>query len=165
MRSRSVPMPTKRTDDVTAEILSRISAGEPYARIYRSDTKRFPHQTAWNDWLLADETLAIAHSKAREIGFDFMAAECLDIADDSSKDSIVDSRGNVKLDVEFAQRSKLRVWTRLQLLAKWDPKRYGERVTHAGDASAPISVENASEPLARELVMLLRGTKTIEHKP
>ena len=31
------------------------------------------------------------------------------------------------MNAEFVARSRLRVDTRLKLLAKWDPKRYGER--------------------------------------
>lgn len=32
------------------------------------------------------------------------------------------------IDTEHIQRSKLRVETRLKLLAKWNPKRYGDRI-------------------------------------
>jgi hypothetical protein len=31
--------------------------------------------------------------------------------------------------------------TRLKLLAKWSPKKYGERVQVAGDADSPLKVE------------------------
>ena len=35
---------------------------------------------------------------------------------------------------------KLQIETRLKLLAKWNPKKYGDKVTHSGDASAPIAL-------------------------
>ena len=35
---------------------------------------------------------------------------------------------------------KLQIETRLKLLAKWDPKRYGGRTVLAGDAQAPLAL-------------------------
>ena len=108
-------MPTKRHDDVEAEILRRISEGEPLATICRSDPKRFPHPTTWGDWVAADETLAFAYARAREVGFDAIAAEGLTIVDD--------------VDEDPASR-RVRADYRLKLLAKWDPKRYGDAMLH-----------------------------------
>jgi len=36
---------------------------------------------------------------------------------------------------------KLQIETRLKLLAKWNPKKYGDRVTMAGDAENPLQVK------------------------
>ena len=36
---------------------------------------------------------------------------------------------------------KLQIETRLKLLAKWNPKKYGDRVTMAGDAENPLAVK------------------------
>jgi len=36
---------------------------------------------------------------------------------------------------------KLQIETRLKLLAKWNPKKYGERLAVAGDAENPLKVE------------------------
>jgi hypothetical protein len=36
---------------------------------------------------------------------------------------------------------KLQIETRLKLLAKWNPKKYGDRVQLAGDADSPLKVE------------------------
>jgi hypothetical protein len=68
-----------------------------------------------------------AIARARESGFDYLAAECLEIAEDGSNDYMASKHGPV-LDTEHVQRSKLRIETRLKLLAKWDPKRYGDKV-------------------------------------
>jgi hypothetical protein len=160
----AVPYPTKKLPDTVDEILRRLAQGETYARIHRSDPNKFPLPGTWSDWLLADEDLSLAHRKARQVGFDIMAEDCLDIADDSSKDTIVDAKGNVKLDAEWAQRSKLRVWTRLQLLRVWDPTRYGDKVMHSGDADNPVVVQQDAAALARELVGMMR-VKVLEQKP
>ncbi len=108
-------MPTKRHDDVEEEILRRLADGEPLATICASDPKRFPHPTTWGDWVAADETLAFAYARARETGFDAIAAKGLAIVDDVSEDP--------------ASR-RVRADYRLKLLAKWDPKRYGDATLH-----------------------------------
>lgn len=108
-----MPARTKRHDDVEEEILRRISDGEPLATICASDKRRFPHPTTWGDWVAKDEGLAIAYARAREVGFDAIAAEGLKIVDNVTEDP--------------ASR-RVRADYRLKLLAKWDPKRYGDAV-------------------------------------
>jgi hypothetical protein len=87
-----------------------------------------------------DASLVEAIARAREIGYDALAEECLKIADDGTNDYVEGERGP-QLNSEHIQRSKLRIETRLKLLAKWSPKRYGERVQVAGDADSPLKVE------------------------
>jgi hypothetical protein len=71
-------------------------------------------------------------ARAREVGFDAIALEALAIADASEHDTKVVGRGeDFEREVpnhEWISRSKLRVETRLKLLAKWDPKRYGDKI-------------------------------------
>jgi benzoyl-CoA reductase/2-hydroxyglutaryl-CoA dehydratase subunit BcrC/BadD/HgdB len=79
-------------------------------------------------------------ARARAEGFDAIADGCLEIADDARNDWMekVSKEGDadgVAFNAEHVQRSKLRIETRLKLLAKWDPKRYGElqKVEHSGE--------------------------------
>jgi hypothetical protein len=37
---------------------------------------------------------------------------------------------------------KVQAEIKLKLLAKWNPKRYGDKITHAGDDDNPVVVEN-----------------------
>lgn len=77
-------------------------------------------------WKEANESFASDIARAREAGFDAIAAECLDIADETSNDTLFTEHGD-RPNTEWISRSKLRVETRLKLLAKWDPKRYGDK--------------------------------------
>lgn len=132
-------MPTKRFDDVDQEILKRISEGEPLAVICRSDPVRFPTPMTWGNWVDKDESLAIGYARAREVGFDAIAADCLEIADETSNDTkkVGDDEREVA-NAEWISRSKLRVETRLKLLAKWDPKRYGDKTLIGSDPENPL---------------------------
>lgn len=68
-------------------------------------------------------------ARARELGYDAIAEDCFDIADEAEHTS------------ESVQHAKLRIWTRTQLLAKWSNK-YSEkqRVEHSGNKEQPITI-------------------------
>jgi hypothetical protein len=80
----------------------------------------------------------VAIARAREEGFDAIAREALEIADDGRRDYVPLENGGLAVDHDHIARSRLRVDTRLKLLAKWDPKRYGERIQHANDPDNPM---------------------------
>ena len=106
-----------------------------------------PHpSTVWR-WREADEELSQLIARARDVGFDKIAADTFEIADDGRNDWMerLDKDGQGigwMLNGEHVQRSKLRIETRLKLLAKWDPKRYGEMIKneHSGPDGGPLKV-------------------------
>ena len=121
--TRGAPRKFDRAKVVPA-ICTRLATGEPMAVICRD--LKVPVRTV-NDWRAQDPDIAAQFDEARDLGFDAIAHECLEIADDRSNDWTIGERGGRVLDNEAVQRSKLRIETRLKLLARWDPKRYGER--------------------------------------
>jgi hypothetical protein len=117
---------TEKRKDISKEILSRLAKGEPLAVICRDEF--LCNAETWRNWCKEDDILAIAYARAREDGFDAIAIECLDIADNTENDTKKVGDGAETCNSEWIARSRLRVDTRLKLLAKWDPKRYGEKV-------------------------------------
>ena len=95
-----------------------------------------------SDWKAAHESFAADIACAREEGYDKIASDCLQIADDGWNDTYLDDDGNKRTDTDVIQRSKLRIETRLKLLAKWDPKRYGDKVdvNHGGQDGNPVNM-------------------------
>jgi hypothetical protein len=83
----------------------------------------------------ADPAFAEDIAGARSLGWDHLAAECLEIADDSRNDYVEqfndegDESQGWRFNSENVLRSRLRIETRLKLLAKWDNGRYGEAKT------------------------------------
>lgn len=110
------------------EICDRMAKGEPLAQICR-DEHMPGYRTTYN-WMDEYPDFAANIARAREDGHDMIAADCLEIAD-NAKNDWMDANGEdatgYKLNGEHIQRSKLRIETRLKLLAKWNPKKYGER--------------------------------------
>lgn len=147
--------PSTYTPEKADAICERIGEGEPLRVICRD-----PGMPSWRTvyrWIEADEEFAARIAHARTRGFDAIAEQCLDIADDRSNDTKVietEDGGREVANTEWISRSKLRVETRLKLLAKWDPKRYGDKLdlNHSG------RVVHASEMTDDELLRLAAGS-------
>ncbi|MBF9150894.1 hypothetical protein [Novosphingobium jiangmenense] len=103
--------PTKRTREIEQTVLEGLRLGTPLAQLCRQEG--MPSDETWRNWCKADAELSKAYADARDAGFDTIAAEVL---------TIIDTR-----DEDPASR-RVRAEYRLKLLAKWDPKRYGDRV-------------------------------------
>ena len=115
---------SKKKPEVIDEVLRRLSDGEPLAVICRSDEK-FPHPVVWGRWVDADPELAIAYARARDVGADAIASHALALIDEEP------ARVEGRVDPGHVQWRRAQVDTRLKLLAKWNPKLYGDKSTTA----------------------------------
>lgn len=131
-------MPPKSTftQEAADRIVAALCEGKPLAQVCREIGVGL--STVY-DWQAADEAFAGRIARAREVGEEVIAASCLDIADDGRRDYVANEDGVPVVDHDHIQRSKLRIDTRLKLLAKWNPKKWAERQVLAGDASNPLA--------------------------
>lgn len=131
---------TTYTKEIADSICEQLSVGVPLREICRQEG--YPAWRTVYDWLAKDDEFATRFAHARDVGHEALAQECLDIADNAENDWMLrenkDGFESWQLNGEHVQRSKLRIETRLKLLAKWNPKKYGDKVTHSGDAENPI---------------------------
>lgn len=135
------------TQEVADEICERLGKGEPLAQICRDDN--MPGLRTVSDWRIANEQFSAAIARAREDGYDMIAADCLRISDDGQNDTYETDDG-MRTNTDVIARSKLRIETRLKLLAKWDPKRYGEKMQteHSGSMHVISATELKDDELA-----------------
>lgn len=95
------------------------------------------------DWMREDKVFDERIARARDAGYDIIAEEALAI----SNTPLIGERVTESEDGKSITREdmlghrKLQIETRLKLLAKWNPKKYGDRLTHSGDDEAPIVAE------------------------
>lgn len=122
--AKKMGRPSKRTDSMVDEIIERLSDGEPLAAICRDNG--MPNPSTVYDWMNADPSLSQRFARAREDGFDAIARQALEIAD--MPPAYTTGEGTARIDAGDVQNRKLQIETRLKLLAKWDPKRYGDKV-------------------------------------
>ncbi|MDP1873650.1 hypothetical protein [Phenylobacterium sp.] len=126
--------PTARfEDDIVVELLKRTEAGEPLLRIC-SDPK-MPARRSVYDWIENDPEFSSQFHDARKRGIHALAEQCLDIADEPSKDAVA------------ATDKRIRIDTRLRLAGKWLPSIYGDKVLneHTGKDGGPIQTYDLSK--------------------
>ena len=134
---KTIGRPSKYTPELAAEICKRLSNGEPLRQICRDD-----HMPAWQkiyEWMAKDAELSGAIAHAREVGQDAMAERAYAEMYDEPERMLTEGGG--RIDPGYVQLVKARAEITLKLLAKWNPKRYGDRIAVAGDAESPIKVE------------------------
>jgi hypothetical protein len=87
-----------------------------------------PSFVAVYDWMAMDEDFALRIARARDSGSDSIADQCVELADTEPADQVQAAWRRTQID------------TRLKLLAKWSPKKYGDRtaVEHQGGISLTV---------------------------
>lgn len=135
--------PTKRTPTVESRILDGLAAGTPLTILCEPLDMPDP-ATVWR-WADSDAAFSQAIARARDAGFDRIALEALRIADTPLEGATITEKpdGKEVKRADMLGHRKLQVETRLKLLAKWDPKRYGERLAQeiSGPNGGPIETE------------------------
>ena len=150
-------------EQLIEQICVRLATGEPLAQICRDEG--MPADRTVRLWCQEDTAIAAAIARAREMGEDALAEQCLEIADDARNDWMErqgeDGGEGWRLNGDHVQRSKLRIETRLKLLAKWNPKKYGDKVSAelSGPAGGPIQL--AAVDLTRLTTDQLRQLKAM----
>jgi hypothetical protein len=125
--------PSAYTQAVADEICERLSKGEPLAQICRDE--HMPAVRTVSDWKDAHETFAADFARAREEGYDEIALDTLNIID-TIPERHATKEGD-KVDPGHVAWLKNRAEQRLKLLAKWDPKRYGDKLAIGGASDLP----------------------------
>jgi len=138
------------------EVVEWIASGGMLREYCRQPGK--PARQTIDLWRDKDPIFAGRVGRARDQGFDVIAEDCLNIADSNGQDTRVTDKGDEVTDGDVIQRSKLRVETRLKLLACWDPRRYGSKVQLGGDGGAPIKIAatGPTVPPTRDLLTGIR---------
>lgn len=132
-------------------ICKGLEKGIPLRQILR-DNPGMPTRQTLHDWTKRVPEAAKRMAEARDLGEFALAEECLEIADDARNDWMErkSEGGGMEFNAEHVQRSKLRIYTRLQLLAKFNPKRWGDRVQHAdadgGKLESPVITVTLVKP-------------------
>ena len=131
--------------EIVTEICARLATGEPLTAICRD-----AHTPAWQTvygWMAKHPEVAKDIARAREVGHDAIAEECLQIANTpvmGEETEVSDAGVKIKRSDALGHR-KLQIHTRLQLLAKWNPKKYGDRqaVELTGAEGGPVEISKS----------------------
>lgn len=148
--------PTEYNSDVAGRICAELATGRTLRDVCRDDG--MPPESTVRRWVMDDrEGFAAQYARAREIGYQSMADELVEISDDGSNDWMRrkgDEDAPYVLNGEHVQRSRLRVDTRKWLLSKALPKVYGDKVTTeiTGKDGGPVQTESVSDLEAARMI-------------
>ena len=141
-----MPYPAKKNPKLLEEVLLRIAGGETLAALGRALDF---HPQSWADWMRADEALAVAYQRARDVGADALAEQALSLIDEEP------ARIEGRVDPGHVQWKRAQVETRLKLLACWNPKKYGTKQTHeiGNKDGEPLKIDAKVDDVALTLAM------------
>jgi len=154
---------TEYSEEVASIILARLSDGESARSIARDPA--MPVISTIMKWLADNKQFSEQYARACEMRADAVFDELFEIADDGQNDWMErqDKDGeNIgwQLNGEHVQRSKLRVDARKWALARMQPKKYGDRITHAGDPENPVVTKELTDhEYARRTAFVLQRAK------
>lgn len=160
-KKTSVPCDAKAKD----EIIERQSRGEPIYLICKES--HMPSLHTVYDEFERDKDFGDKFARARATAFDLLAAQCLTIADSMHEvekstewhDKAGKKTGGTTTIEDALGHRRLQIETRMRLLAKWDPQRYGDRMEVGGQvnhnhefasAFARVMQESAEDGAARK---------------
>lgn len=143
------------SDALAAEIVERISNGEQLRVICRDE--HMPTWSAVYGWIRDNADFAAAMNQARELGADAIAEDALEILDESPERT--GTQFGDKVDAGFVAWQKNRVEQRLKLLAKWHPKKYGDRTAMelTGAEGGPVQITDTER--AAKIAAILAAAK------
>jgi hypothetical protein len=141
-----VPKPTGRpskfSQALADEIVERVSNGEPLAPVCRDLGLGL---TTWYQWCKDRPDLSEAIARAREAGEEIIAADALRIIDEEPSLNI--TQFGSSYDSSSVTWAKNRAELRLKLLAKWNPRKWGDKIAVGGADDLPALQSQANVTL------------------
>ena len=117
--------------------------------------------------MLRDPELKVIYDEAREMQAESWSDEMVDIANDGRNDTYVDDKGNVRVDHDVVNRSKLRVNTMQWLMGRIHHKRFGDKLHQTVDGNLNVNhteiLDNARR--RKEQVAQQRRERAQEERP
>ncbi len=138
--------PTKYSEKIAHEICRRIWDGESLLKICKDE--EMPNRSTVGDWVLKHEDFANNYARARMGLADYYHDQIIEIGDDSSLDTYIDSNGEERTNHENIQRSRLRCDNRKWIIARMNRSKYGDNVP----------VDNNEKP-KKPIIQLVFGEK------
>jgi len=133
-----------KPEDYLPDIHAWIESGKTLRSYCRQKGK--PSYGTVYDWLEEDAAQNSRFAHARDLGEAQLFQECLEIADNPQIGEILTEKADGSIErktSDMIEHRKLRIETRLKLLAKWNPKKYGDFVRNeiSGPDGAPIQAQ------------------------
>lgn len=118
--------PTDYNQDIASIICDLVSTSTHGLKRLCAENPGLPDEVTIHRWRLKHEAFRQQYAEAKRTQAELLAQEIIEIADDNSRDTIIDDEGNERMNTEFVARSRLRVDARKWVASKLLPKVYGD---------------------------------------
>lgn len=135
-------MPAAEWAPVIDEILSAIATTPKSLKTICEDIESAPTAKTFWMWMETDSALCERYTRAKAAQLEVLADQMVDLADTDRICEKVTVKADGSREVvilDQVDRSKLQIETRKWLLAKLNPKKYGERVQQ--DISGELAIK------------------------
>ena len=151
-------MTDEYTPDLGATIADLHAAGKTISDI--SETQGMPSRKTILLWLSEYPAFELMMAQAKGAYVDALAEECLKIADER-EDDYEKKAGKLggeffEFDPKAVQRDRLKIDTRLKLIEKWAPERYGRKKPGAGGETTIAAAAAGAAPVMSDNELVRR---------
>ena len=126
----------KDKDNIFEYVCQEIEKGRALRNVLKDEN--MPGTSTFYQWLDNDEVKAKQYARATEVRADIIFDDILAIADENTNDTSINENGIEVVNNDVIQRSRLRIDARKWVLSKLNPKKFGDKTIHSGDADNPI---------------------------
>lgn len=136
--------PSTYTPELAKEICDTIASSSKGLKRLCGDNPHWPNKDTIFTWLKNNHKFSDQYAQAKRYQIETFIDEILEIADNSSQDSLINEHGTIVCNSEFIARSRLRIDTRKWLASKLVPKIYGIQYNDS-NISNPTLIEKLLE--------------------
>ncbi len=139
-------MNKKDKEDVFSKVINLIKEGNSLSKVFR-DHEWPITRTTFTGWIDDDKDKIDTYARACSIRADIMFEEILHISDKQGKDVIIVD-GVEQTNHNVINRNKLQIDSRKWILAKMNPKKYGDNlnIDQKLDNNITITVKREKKP-------------------
>ncbi len=123
-------------ENIFEYVCQEIEKGRALRNVLKDEN--MPSTSTFYQWLDNDEVKAKQYARATEVRADIIFDDILAIADENTNDTSINENGIEVVNNDVIQRSRLRIDARKWVLSKLNPKKFGDKTIHSGDADNPI---------------------------
>lgn len=149
----------EKIESTFEEICSMIEQGSSLRAVLRSDG--MPSSKTFYEWVDSDEEKVKRYARACEFRADEIFEDMLEIADTAQEGVTIKEteKGTETTTGDMIQHRRLRVDTRKWMLAKMNPKKYGDRTINDVNLKSTPEQEKTDDELNDRLNQLISNRK------
>ena len=144
--------PSSYTHELGEEICSKIAVSDYGLKRLCAENPHWPTRKCILEWRIKIKSFGDMYEKAKKDQVETLIDDCLDIADNTSHDTLIrvnkDGEEYEVCNSEWINRSRLRIDTRKFLAQKLAPKLYGDRITEKENSESLSDAVVAMKELA-----------------